>query len=154
MSNIYEHGVLDNQSDSIKSDDNLDNNLIVVGIGASAGGLDALEQLFDNMPADSGAAFVVIQHLSPDFKSLMKEILERHTEMKVCRVTQGMKIKPNSVYLIPPGKTLIVEANTLCLKERKKDKNDKHEFTFPIDLFSSKKQWRKCFWSYFVWFWQ
>ncbi|MEM7590032.1 MAG: chemotaxis protein CheB [Cyanobacteria bacterium P01_A01_bin.83] len=134
MSNIHEHDIRDDQSDSVKSD-KLDDNLIVVGIGASAGGLDALEQLFDNMPADSGAAFVVIQHLSPDFKSLMKEILGRRTQMKVFRVSQGMKLKPNSVYLIPPGKILIVEANILCLQERKKDKHDKPEFTFPIDLF-------------------
>ena len=121
----------DNTADSTEAD----NNLFVVGIGASAGGLSALEELFDCLPSDSGAAFVVIQHLSPDFKSLMKELLERHTDMTVCRVTQGMKIQPNSVYLIPPGKNLILEANLLRLEERKKDKNDKHEFNFPIDLF-------------------
>lgn len=102
MSNIDEPSLQAHQSDSIKPN-NLDDNLVVVGIGASAGGLDALEQLFGSMPADSGAAFVIIQHLSPDFKSLMKEILERYTVMRVFRVTQGMKIEPNSVYLIPPG---------------------------------------------------
>ena len=110
----------------------LDKNLFVVGIGASAGGLSALEELFSHLPADSGAAFVVIQHLSPDFKSLMKELLERHTTMKVYRVTQGMKLKPNSIFLIPPGKNLIVEANILKLEDRKKIK---HEINFPIDLF-------------------
>ena len=111
------------------------NKLFLVGIGASAGGLSALEELFANLPADSGAAFVVIQHLAPDFKSLMKELLQRHTDMAVHRVTEGMELQPNSVYLIPPGKNLTVEANLLRLKERKKDKNDKHELNFPIDLF-------------------
>jgi len=83
-------------------------NFSVVGVGASAGGLSALEELFTNLPADSGAAYVVIQHLSPDFKSLMKELLQRRTDMVVHRVTEGMELQPNSVYLIPPGKTLEV----------------------------------------------
>ena len=107
-------------------------NFCVVGIGASAGGLGALEELFVNLPADSGAAFVVIQHLSPDFKSLMKELLQRHTDMKVYRITQGMKLKPNSIFLIPPRKNLIVEAGILKLQERKKIK---YEINLPIDLF-------------------
>jgi len=112
-----------------------DNNFFVVGIGASAGGLSALEELFTNLPIDSGAAFVVIQHLSPDFKSLMKELLQRRTEMAVHRVTEGMKLQPNSVYLIPPGKNLEVKDNLLRLEERKKDKNQKLELNFPIDIF-------------------
>ena len=111
---------------------NSERDLFVVGIGASAGGLSALEELFDHLPADTGAAFVVIQHLSPNFKSLMKELLERHTAMNIYRVTQGMKLKPNSVFLIPPGKNLIVEANVLKLQARRKVK---HELNFPIDLF-------------------
>ncbi|MDF2524395.1 MAG: methyltransferase/methylesterase, CheR/CheB with sensor, partial [Clostridiales bacterium] len=61
----------------------------VVGIGASAGGLEALEQFFSNMPIASNMAFVVIQHLSPDFKSLMPELLSRNTEMKVCQIQNG-----------------------------------------------------------------
>ena len=112
-----------------------DNRFFVVGIGASAGGLSALEELFSNIPVDSGAAFVVIQHLSPDFKSLMKELLQRRTEMAVYRVSEGMKLQPNSVYLIPPGKTLEVKENLLRLEERKKDKNHKLELNFPIDIF-------------------
>jgi two-component system, chemotaxis family, CheB/CheR fusion protein len=107
----------------------------VVGIGASAGGLSALEDLFEHLPVDSGAAFVVIQHLSPDFKSLMKELLERRTKMAVYRVTEGMKLQPNSVYLIPPDRNLVVDADLLRLEERKKDKNNKRELNFPIDLF-------------------
>ena len=110
-------------------------NLFVVGIGASAGGLSALEELFSNLSTNSGAAFVVIQHLSPDFKSLMKELLGRHTTMPIYRVTEGMKLKPNSVFLIPPGQNLVLEENILHLEDRKKDKNQKHELNFPIDLF-------------------
>jgi two-component system, chemotaxis family, CheB/CheR fusion protein len=74
----------------------------VVGIGASAGGLEALEQFFTKMPSVNNMAFVVIQHLSPDFKSLMPEILSRNTEMKVCQIQNGMKILPGYVYLNPP----------------------------------------------------
>ena len=57
---------------------------IVIGIGASAGGLEALQQFFNCMPPNSGLSFVVIQHLSPDYKSLMADILSKHTEMSVC----------------------------------------------------------------------
>ncbi|MEM8831240.1 MAG: chemotaxis protein CheB [Cyanobacteria bacterium P01_G01_bin.19] len=110
-------------------------NLFVVGIGASAGGLSALEELFSNLSTASGAAYVIIQHLSPDFKSLMKELLERRTSMPVHRVTEGMKLLPDSVYLIPPGQNLVLEKNVLHLEDRKKDRNDKHELNFPIDLF-------------------
>ncbi|KST67552.1 chemotaxis protein CheB [Mastigocoleus testarum] len=113
----------------------VNDDLFVVGIGTSAGGLSVLEELFDHLPSDSGAAFVVIQHLSPDFKSLMKELLQRHTGMEVHRVTQDMQLQPNSVYLIPPGKNLVLETNLLRLEERKKNENDRYELNFPIDLF-------------------
>ena len=109
--------------------------MYVVGIGASAGGLNALEQLFDNLVADTGAAFVVVQHLSPDFKSLMKELLERHTSMSVYRIEDGMVLEANSVYLIPPKQNVTLSGNILRLKERRKDKNQKHKINFPIDLF-------------------
>ncbi len=122
-----------NISDPHESNDDL----FVVGIGASAGGLSALEELFSNLSTATGAAFVVIQHLSPDFKSLMKELLERRTTMPVYRVTEGMELQPNSVYLIPPGQNLALEQNVLRLEDRKKDRNKKHELNFPIDLFFS-----------------
>ena len=112
-----------------------EDNLLVVGIGASAGGLSALEELFGNLSTETGAAFVVIQHLSPDFKSLMKELLERRTGMSIYRITEGMKLKSNSIYLIPPGQNVALEKNVLHLEDRQKDKNDKHELNFPIDLF-------------------
>jgi two-component system CheB/CheR fusion protein len=76
----------------------------VVAIGASAGGLAALEQFFDHMPSDSGMAFVVIQHLSPDFKSLMDDLLARHTKMAIHRVTTGITLEADAIYLIPPNR--------------------------------------------------
>ncbi|MBF0528770.1 MAG: hypothetical protein HQK55_05775 [Deltaproteobacteria bacterium] len=75
-----------------------------VGIGASAGGLEALETFFTNMPPDSGMAFVVIQHLSPDFKSMMVELLSKRTSMPVLRAEEGMLVEKNHLYLIPPQK--------------------------------------------------
>lgn len=105
----------------------------VVGIGASAGGLRALEEFFDNMPADSGAAFVVVQHLSPDFKSLMKELLERRTRMIVKRVQSGMQIEPNTVYLITPQNNLVVNDGILELIQQSEP--PRQQPNFPIDIF-------------------
>ena len=109
-------------------------NFYVVGIGASAGGLRALEEFFENMPSDGGAAFIVIQHLSPDFKSLMKELLERKTRMAVHRVEEGMAILPNNVYLIPPGKNLSVEGRVFYLSEQQSRKVH-GAISFPINIF-------------------
>src|SRR5688572_977535 len=102
-----------------------------VGIGASAGGLDALERFFDQVPRDSGMAFVVVQHLSPAFKSLMDELLRRHTELPIHLVEDGMTVEPNHVYLIPPGKEMIISGGRLLLSERE----SKQELSLPIDVF-------------------
>ena len=106
----------------------------VVGIGASAGDLRALEEFFENMPSNSGAAFIVIQHLSPDFKSLMKELLARRTRMAVHRVEEGMTIAPNNVYLIPPGKNMSINDGVLHLTEQQSRKVH-GAIGFPINLF-------------------
>jgi two-component system CheB/CheR fusion protein len=105
--------------------------LYVVGVGASAGGLDALEQFFSAMPEDTGMAFVVIQHLSPDFKSVMDELLARRTKIPVLLVEDGMRVEPNRIYLIPPKKEMIVSAGKLLLS----DKGASQELTLPIDIF-------------------
>ena len=73
----------------------------VVGIGASAGGLEAFEQFFNNTPVDSGMAYVVIQHLDPNREGMLPELLQRMTKMKVVEVENGTKIAPNFVYVIP-----------------------------------------------------
>ncbi|XXX78963.1 chemotaxis protein CheB [Sorangium sp. So ce134] len=103
----------------------------VVGIGASAGGLEALEHFFDNIPKESGMAFVVVQHLSPDFKSLMDEILGRRTELPIHLVEDGMLVEPDHVYLIPPKKEMIISGDRLLLSERDRDQ----ELALPIDVF-------------------
>jgi len=78
----------------------------IVGIGASAGGLEALEQFFGKMPENSGIAFVVIQHLDPTHVGIMPELLQRITRMKVLQASDHLKVKPNCVYVIPPNKSL------------------------------------------------
>ncbi|MEM8503821.1 MAG: chemotaxis protein CheB [Cyanobacteria bacterium P01_D01_bin.1] len=105
----------------------------VIGIGASAGGLRALEDFFDSMPENSGAAFVVVQHLSPDFKSLMQELLGKHTHMVVEQVADGVELSPNTVFLIPPGQSLVLAGNTLHLTAR--EIYSGAPLHFPIDLF-------------------
>jgi two-component system CheB/CheR fusion protein len=105
--------------------------LYVVGIGASAGGLEAIEGFFDNMPTGSGMAFVVIQHLSPDFKSLMDEILSRRTKLPVRLVEDGMLVEPDHVYLIPPKNEMIIAEGRLLLSERGRDQ----DLSLPIDVF-------------------
>jgi two-component system CheB/CheR fusion protein len=103
----------------------------VVGVGASAGGLEALERLFRAMPADTGMAFVVIQHLSPDFKSLMSELLKRFTTMQAIPVMDSECIQANTIYLLPPRKDLIIENNVLISHDREKDGT----LSMPINLF-------------------
>lgn len=105
--------------------------LKVVGVGASAGGLEALEAFFAAMPEDTGLAFVVIQHLSPDFKSVMDELLARHTRLRIYRVEDGMAVEPNAIYLIPPKKEMIISGGKLLLS----DKDPEQGLTLPIDIF-------------------
>ncbi len=104
---------------------------IVVGIGASAGGLEALERLFSNLPADTGMAFVVLQHLSPDFRSLMDELLSRRTAMPVRLAEHEMAVEADTVYLLPPQKEMIIRQRRLLLN----DKDPRHGLALPIDLF-------------------
>ncbi len=108
-----------------------DSGPIVVGIGASAGGLEALQHFFDNLAADTEMAFVVVQHLSPDFKSLMDELLGRHTELPIQLVEDGMLVEAGHVYLIPPKKEMIISGGRLLLSERDRQQ----ELTLPIDVF-------------------
>ena len=90
---------------------------LIVGIGASAGGLEALQQFFQHMPGNSGLSFVVVQHLSPDYKSLMADILRKHTEMRVTQAETGMAVEPDTVYLIPPKKNMTIRDGKLILSE-------------------------------------
>jgi two-component system CheB/CheR fusion protein len=103
----------------------------VVGIGASAGGLESLEKLFRNLSPHTGMAFVVLQHLSPDFKSMMYELLGRDTAMTIHRAEEGMVVEANSVYLLPPKKEMTIQGGRL----RVTDRDPSRGFALPIDLF-------------------
>ena len=103
----------------------------VVGIGASAGGLDAIQTLFDSVPNNTGMAFIIIQHLSPDFKSLMPELLSKHTSMPIFTAEDKQTIKPNCIYLNQRSKNLLVKGSELYLL----DKGPKHNLNLPIDIF-------------------
>ena len=94
-----------------------DHTLPVVGLGGSAGGLSAMQRFFENAGTDSGAAYVVILHLSPDHESSMAEILQRSTPMPVRQVTGPVTVEPDHVYVIPPGKHLSMTDGKLCLAE-------------------------------------
>ncbi len=87
----------------------------VVGIGASAGGLEAINEFFDNTPPDTGFAFILVQHLSPDYKSLMPELLSKHTAMKVVEAEEGMVLSPNTVFLLPSKKVLVLKDGVIEL---------------------------------------
>ncbi len=102
----------------------------VVGIGASAGGLEALQQFLTFLPRDTDMAYVIIQHLSPDHKSLLREILGKYTSMPVVEAVNGMRVEKNHIYMIPPKYNLEIESDELHLTEY----NHQH-INHPIDIF-------------------
>jgi len=103
----------------------------VVGIGASAGGLEALERFFRNAPTDSGMAFVLVQHLDPSHASLLTEILQRTTSMPVIEALDQIPVEPNCVYVIPPNREMTIFHGTLQLSVP----NEPHGKRMPIDAF-------------------
>tara|TARA_R110002050_G_scaffold181656_1_gene315108 strand:- start:4990 stop:7569 length:2580 start_codon:yes stop_codon:yes gene_type:complete len=107
------------------------NTPIIVGIGASAGGLEALADFFSHVLTPSSIAFVVIQHLDPTRKSIMPELLQRTTLMKVTQASNGMEVKPNCVYVIPPNKDLSMLHGSLFLL----DPIASRGLRLPIDFF-------------------
>jgi two-component system, chemotaxis family, CheB/CheR fusion protein len=105
----------------------------IVGIGASAGGLAAFESFFSGLPVDSdpGMAFVLVQHLAPDHKSILTDILQRHTRMHVYEVEDGMVVRPNCTYIIPPNRDMALMDGTLHLMEPSAPRGQR----LPIDFF-------------------
>jgi two-component system CheB/CheR fusion protein len=103
----------------------------IVGIGASAGGLEAFDQFFTHMPPDSGMAFVLVQHLDPKHKSILSELVRRYTRMPVREVEDGMTVEPNSVYVIPPNRNMAILHRKLHLLEQ----SDISGLRTPIDFF-------------------
>ena len=94
----------------------------VVGIGASAGGLQSVEKLLEEIPSGTNSALVIVQHFSPDVVSSMAEILSRSTSLKILMVTDGVMLQPDTIFLIPPGQEIKVAANrfSLCDADRSK----------------------------------
>lgn len=104
---------------------------VIVGIGASAGGLEALRDFFSHVPTPCNIAFVVIQHLDPIHKCIMPELLQHETSMKVTEARHSMKVRPNCVYVIPPNKDLSILDGTLFLL----DPIVRRGIRLPIDFF-------------------
>jgi two-component system CheB/CheR fusion protein len=107
------------------------NSLYIVGIGASAGGLDALERFFGNMTETSGMAFIVVSHLDPNHISIMPELIQKSTKMKLFQAEDGMVVEPNHVYVAPANRDLAILHGTIQLIEPL----EAHGFRLPIDFF-------------------
>src|SRR5262245_32490180 len=90
----------------------------VVGLGASAGGLEAFSELLRALPPDTGMAFVLIQHMDPTHQSMLSEILARSSKMPVGQVKNGVPVAPNNVYVIPPGTNMVLSDGVLRLSPR------------------------------------
>lgn len=103
----------------------------IVAVGASAGGLEALQEFFKSVPLDTGIGFVVIQHLSPDYKSLMDELLARYTKLRIIKATDNILVEPNTIYLNPPRKNLSIFHGKLMLE----DQGNRSGIILPIDIF-------------------
>jgi chemotaxis response regulator CheB len=106
----------------------------IVGIGASAGGVEALKTFFGSMPSDTGMTFLVVLHLAPDHESLLADILRGSTRMPVVQATDGMDVTPNRIYVIPPGAALTFADNRLAVHGQAGLK--RHPFVVDL-LFSS-----------------
>ena len=109
-----------------------DNKHVIVGIGASAGGVEALQQFFSSVPSLSGMSFVVVQHLSPDYKSLMADILHKYTDMPIYEAEDNMKVEPDTIYLNPPKMYLTFKDGALHLNPL-----EQGTISHPIDKFFS-----------------
>ena len=108
-----------------------DGSLSVVGIGASAGGLEAFEQLLSALPNDTGLAFVLVQHLAPSHDSILSELLSKKTDMSVVEVTHGMRVQANHIYVIPPNAQMSTADGELHLSPLSPDRG----LRMPIDSF-------------------
>ncbi|QED36567.1 PAS domain S-box protein [Antarcticibacterium arcticum] len=103
----------------------------IIAVGASAGGLEALKSFFQNIPTGDMNSYVVIQHLSPDYKSMMGELLAKSTKLKIEEIKDNMEILPGRIYLIPPVNNLVIENGMLHLLDKPKDQ----KLNLPIDMF-------------------
>ena len=104
---------------------------VIVGLGASAGGLPALQAFFEALPKDTGMALVVIQHLAPDHESMLRDILARHTPLAVEEATEGRRVAANHIYIIPPDRNLEMQDGVLHLEKS----DEPHARRLPVDRF-------------------
>jgi two-component system, chemotaxis family, CheB/CheR fusion protein len=121
----------DTDGDGARSEPRSEQELLVVGLGASAGGIEALRSFFAHMPADSGAAYVVILHLSPDHDSRLAEILQTTARIEVTQVKHPVRIEANHVYVVPPNRRLEIVDHTLTLSEMTQREHRRS----PVDVF-------------------
>src|SRR5437867_965518 len=102
----------------------------IVGIGASAGGLDAFTELLKHLPTDMGMGFVLVQHLDPDHESALVQILSRITSMPVREVANELRVAPNHVYIIPPNTDMVTTQGVLKLQRRQAGRAPHHSIDF------------------------
>ena len=114
----------------MRTENNAPDYKYIVGIGASAGGLEALQKLLSALPANTGFPYIIVQHLSPDYKSLLGEILGKYTEMPVIQAEDDMEVEPNKVYIIQPAKNMRISGGKLRLVDQ-----IPKELNLPIDIF-------------------
>jgi two-component system CheB/CheR fusion protein len=118
---------------SIKENSSIPDNILfpIVGIGASAGGLEAIEQFLANVPEQSGMAYIVVQHLDPNHKGMLPELLQRISKMQVSQVKDHTVVRPNCIYVIPPNKTMSISKGVLHLHKPEEARGQR----LPIDFF-------------------
>lgn len=123
---------IDSKDKTLKSD-TAKKDFSIVGIGASAGGLEALSVFLGNVPENSGLAFVIVQHMEKNRKSILVDLLQSETKMKVVQVYENISVEPDNVYVIPPNKNMSIKDNVLHLY----DFIEPHTLRLPIDFFFS-----------------
>jgi chemotaxis response regulator CheB len=117
-----------------------ENNFYVVGIGASAGGFEALIDFFNHLPAKPNAAFIVVRHLLRNTPSFQEKLLARHTPMKVIRAENDQKVCPNQVYMLPENYYITIDQGMLFLQKRNEDKINRAIDVFFSSLAQDQKQ--------------
>jgi two-component system, chemotaxis family, CheB/CheR fusion protein len=126
-----EHTPFTGLSDAIDKRHKKNSDHYIVCIGASAGGMEAIHELFDRIPQDTGFSFIVIQHLSSDHKSLMAELLSKHTTMKVVEAKDHTRVEPDTVYVIPNNRNITIQHRALLLSDKEQGRSP----NMAIDIF-------------------
>src|SRR5687768_9333409 len=118
-------------SEELRKEELVADSFLIVGVGASAGGLDAFKQFVSSIPKNSGMAYVLVQHLDPNHESILTELIQQITSIPVHEITNNILVQPDNVYVVPPNKLIIVKPGVLTLTDRL----PKNSSELPIDLF-------------------